>query len=318
MIRSFFLLSILGFVLALVSCERSTNKYAYTKPPTNFTELQNGFNKAELNPDINHIDDTTITIVATGHIYPLLNHPLAFESFVATIKAQNPDYVFILGDMVYNNTQKEWDLFFNYFAALKDKLYFSPGNHDLNYHYERYNGIRDHQFETEQRYISNVGYRYKTLKDNMANYVFINMNDSIDRVLAYLSYIESELDKSKPSLLLSSQCIWHKKQQNPDDPKTWTNKPFRREELLPQITHFDYLIHGDWGGKFYRYYWPKEKGKFHVMGVGNKKAGDSLYISRLEIFHDTIISYSIPVPVPDESKWYKKRDNNLNNIVSKL
>ena len=39
-----------------------------------------------------------------------------------------------------------------------------------------------------------------------------------------------------------------------------------------------YLIHGDWGGKFYRGKWKKSNGAFDLMAVGNRKVGDSLFI----------------------------------------
>ena len=157
-----FLFIIIGLILSFYSCE-SNKKVDNPSTPTTIIELQSSFNNIELTPEINEISNTSVVIITTGHLYPLLGHPVAYKTFVSTILSQNPDYVFILGDVVYNNTQKEWDLFFDYFKDLKEKLYFAPGNHDLNFHYERYYGKHDHQFEAEQRYIDNVGYRYFTL-----------------------------------------------------------------------------------------------------------------------------------------------------------
>jgi len=302
-IRILILFSIIGIVAVVASCK--SNKYLYKKSPTNLAELHSGFNAIELSPVIRESDDTSITIVATGHLYQLFKFPLVYESFVNTIKEQDPDYIFILGDWVYNNTQEEWDIFFSYFNDLRDKLYFSPGNHDLNYHYERYVGKRDNQFEADQRYLENVGYRYKLLKDNMANYVFLNMNDSMHRVVSYLESIKPKLDKKKPSILLTSQCIWHNTYQEPDDVTTWTQKPFRHEEFVPYIKNYDYLIHGDWNINYYRGYWPEEDGPFQVMMVGNRMSNDTLFITRLEVKRDTIISKPIYVPIPGESKWFK-------------
>lgn len=299
-------LGIISIVTLITSCSSSTDNCLYQEPPTNLADLHSAFNENELSPAISNIDDTSITIVATGHTYQLFKHPLVFESFVETIKKQNPDYVFILGDWVYDNKQKEWDIFFEYFKDMKDKLYFSPGNHDLNYHYERYVGKRDHQFEAEQIYLKNIGYRYKLLKDKMANYVFLNMNDSLDRVVSYLNYIEPMLDAEKPSLLLTSQCIWHNTYQDPEDVTTWTQKPFRHEEFVPHIKNYDYLIHGDWNINYYRGYWPKEDGPYQVMMVGNRMWGDTLFITHLEVFKDTILSHPVYVPIPEESKWFKK------------
>lgn len=307
MTRYFFSILFSIFILAITSCDSNYNKYAYKKPPTNITELQSAFNLTELTTEINKHDDTLLTIVATGHLYPLIGYPTVYESFIATVKAQNPDYVFVLGDVVRDDTQEEWDQFFDYFKDFKGKLYLAAGNHDLNYHYERYNGNFDHQFEAEQCFLKNVGYRYKTLKDNVANYVFINLNDSIDRVLEYLEIAEKELDTTKPMLLFSGQAIWHKAHQDPNNPKTWTQKSFTRDEILPHIQQYDYLIHGDWNLKFKRAYFPKEDGQFHVLSVGNRKIGDPFFVARLELSQDTIISQSINVPIAKESAWFEKK-----------
>lgn len=291
--------------MLFTSCVHDTISLQYNSQPTNLQELHNGFFEVELNPEIGESKTSPTTIITFGHTYPLLKYPLVFESFVNTIKQQNPDYVFVLGDIIFDNTQKEWDLFSKHFKGLKNKLYFAPGNHDLNYHYERYVGKTDNQFEAEQRYIENISYRYKLLNDVNANFVFINMNDSVERVLQYLKSIEKYLDNDKQNFFLSSQCVWHASTQNPDDVKTWPLKSFKREELLPHLEQFDYLVHGDWNKKFYRGYWPKKNGKFHTLAVGNKRKGDSLFITRLEVFKDTVLSFSIDIKLPKESNWYK-------------
>lgn len=287
------------------SCVNQSNHALYKTAPGTLEELQSGFFESEFLVDQHQFADSSLTIVAFGHTYPLLFDSVAFDAFIETVKAQHPDYVFVLGDIVRDNSEKEWQTVLDQFAKINSIFYFAPGNHDLNFHYERYFGKHDHQFEAESRYIDHVGYRYKTVKDNFANYVFVNMNDSIDRVLSYLNTTQANLDKSKPMLLLTSQCVWHNKHQIKGDLKSWTNKPFTREELLPHIGYFDVLIHGDWGGKFFRGSWKKPSGQFDVMGVGNRLAGDSLYISRIEIHPDTIIATGIPVPVPSNSSWYK-------------
>lgn len=305
MVKYLFSVLLLVSLIINTSCENNKQENKdFTKVET-LTELHSGFSEAELKPEIRNSKDKEHTIVATGHLYPLLKFPLAYKALVDSIKAQDPDYVFILGDIVKDNTQEEWDLFFDFFKDLKDKLYFAPGNHDLNYHYERYFGKRDNQVKAEQCYLNNVGYRYKVLKDNVANYVFINMNDSIHRVLEYIELTEKDLDSTKSSLLLTSQCIWHKKHQDPNNVKTWTEKPFKREELLPYVEHFDYLIHGDWNLKYRRGVFPKSNGKFDVLNVGMRKIGDEIFVSRLDISQDTLLGRPIYVKIPEESKWFK-------------
>ena len=142
-------------------------------------------------------------------------------------------------------------------ANFDASLYFSPGNHDINYHYERYHGKRDNQIEAELKYVKQVGYRYKMLQDQFANYVFINANDSAHRILAYLDLMKPELEEDKQLVLLSSQSLWHMDYQIPDIPKTWVKRPFHRDTLLQHVEYFDFLIHGDWGGKLFRSKWKK-------------------------------------------------------------
>jgi len=299
-------IGILFLTVSILSCNHPEKKPGFVPNPTTLEELFRGFNNTELSPDTVNLDKEPIVIVATGHLYPLLKYPLAYNALIETAKEQKPDYFFALGDMVFNNTDAEWDTVFSYLNKLNTRVYFSPGNHDLNYHYERYYGKRDHEIEAEMRYLNKVGYRYKLVKDNLANYVFINANDSVQRILSYINQIKPQLDYNEHLIILSSQSLWINQQQEPGKPHSWVNRPFHRDELLPKIQEFDYLIHGDWAAKFYRGKWKKKKtGYFDVMAVGNKKAGDSLYITRITIYKDTILAKPIMVNIPDKSHWYK-------------
>lgn len=288
----------------LVSCTNKNQQNQYVANPTTLEELFRGFNEQELTPEINQLNKEPIVLLATGHLYPLLKYPEIYNTLIDSIINQKPDYFFSLGDIVFNNTDEEWETVKNHLDKIQAKIYFSPGNHDLNYHYERYFGKRDNQIEAEMRYLNQVGYRYKLVKDEFANYVFINANDSVNRILSYIEQISPALDTNKSQILLSSQSLWVNKQQDPDDPKTWVNRPFNRDELLPYVENFDYLIHGDWGGKFYRGTWKKSNGAFDLMAIGNRKVGDSIFITRLEIYSDTILATPIWVHIPENSNWF--------------
>lgn len=298
-------LIILTFIILFAfSCSTTDKKPEYIAEPETLEELFRWFSPAEVTPEIIESEKKAIIVVATGHLYPLLNYPEAYNTLIDTIINQKPDYFFSLGDIVYNNSMKEWDTVKSYLNRLNTRVFFAPGNHDLNYHYERYFGKRDNQIEAELRYLNQVGYRYKILKDNFSNYVFINANDSIDRVLNFLNIARSHLDNDKHMILLSSQALWFKKHQDAEDPKTWVNKPFKRDEILPKIENYEYLIHGDWGGNFYRGKQKNSKGFFDVMAVGNRKVGDTLFISRLTIFEDTIMAYPVKIELPPDCDWY--------------
>ena len=290
----------------IYSCSIFSEKKAPYNPTT-LKELHNGFFDEELTPEILKSDKKEITIIATGHLYPLLNYPKVYNTFIDTIINQKPDYIFLLGDLIRDNTNQEWDSVLTRFNKVGCKLFFAPGNHDLNYHYERWEGSREHEFEAEMKYIDHVGYRYKLLQDNFANYVFINPNDSIDRVLSYLDIMKSQLDTTKMLILLTSQSLWHNLNQIPGDNHSWVNKAFTSDEILPKIEYFDYLIHGDWGGHFYLGTWPKSKGKFNVMSVGNRKQNDSLFVTKIVISNKHLVAEPIKVVLPKDSPWFDSK-----------
>ena len=287
----------------ICSCSISSEKKAPYNPTT-LKELHNGFFDEELTPEILKSDKKEITIIATGHLYPLLNYPKVYNAFIDTIINQKPDYIFLLGDLVRDNTIQEWDSVLTRFNKAGCKLYFAPGNHDLNYHYERWEGSREHEFEAEMKYIDHVGYRYKLLQDNFANYVFINPNDSIDRVLSYLDIMKSKLDTTKMLILLTSPSLWHNSNQIPGDNHSWVNKAFTRDEILPKIEYFDYMIHGDWSGHFYLGTWPKSEGNFNVMSVGNRKQNDSLFVTKIVMSDKHLVAKPINVVIPKDSPWF--------------
>ena len=299
--RLIFLLLAAGLFTACNQPKQKLPEKTYYKNPETLEQLFNWFSSDELKPDVYHFNRDSVVFVATGHLYPLLYHPDAYKAFLKTIKAQHPDYFFTLGDNVYNNTEKEWDTVLANFNTLGVPCYFAPGNHDLNFHYERYVGKHDHQIQAEERYLARVKCRYKLVKDDVANYVFINANDSLKRIMSYINYVRPLLDTNKQMILLSSQALWFNKQQDPNDPTTWPNRPFKREEILPQIKDFKHLIHGDWGGRFYRGIF---RG-YDVMSVGNRKAGDTLYITRFTVYKDSIAAKPVLVPVPEGSSWFK-------------
>ena len=301
--RKLFLLLLLAGVIT--ACQQQKKKFVdenYVANPTTLEELFSGFNSDEVTPDVYNFNRDSVVIIVTGHLYPLLYHPDVYNDFIETIKKQHPDYFFALGDLVYNNSDKEWKKVMTNFNKLNVPVYYAPGNHDLNYHYERYYGKHDHQIQAEERYLSWAKCRYKLVKDNVANYVFINANDSVKRILSYIDFIRPRLDTTKQMIMLTSQSLWFDKQQDPADPKTWPNRPFKREEILPKIKDFKHLIHGDWSGRFYR---GKFRG-FDVMAVGNRKEGDSLFVVRITVYKDSLVTRPVYVPLPENTSWYKK------------
>jgi calcineurin-like phosphoesterase family protein len=225
---------------------------------------------------------------------------------IASINDQESDYVWILGDIVYNNSEEEWDYILEKYKGIRAKRFHAGGNHDMNYHYERYYGIRDNQWEAESRFLNKIGYRYITIEDDLANYMMINMNDSLDRIESYLDIMLPQLNSEKPSILFTHHCAWDKTRSKAEDSHTWVKKSFNRDSLLSELTDFDYLIHGDWSEGYYSGVFPFQGKRFNAIGVGNLNEGDPLYITTIKITKDTLWSYPVFVEIPDTTTWKAK------------
>ena len=268
--------------------------------------LHSGFNTEELTKELITLNKDTVTIVAFGHVYALQYHEDVFDSMIAAINAEDPDYVWILGDIVFDNTDEEWEYLLRKYKDLKGKRYHAGGNHDMNYHYERYHNINENQWEAETRFLKYVGYRYKSIEDDIANYMIINMNDSLERIKEYLDEMLPGLNPDKQSILFTHHSIWQNTRSHAEDPKTWVKKSFYKDSLLAEIKDFDYLIHGDWGGKLYKGTHRYDGHKFKVIGVGNLNDGDSLYISTIKLTKDDLWAYPTFIEIPDSSTWGEK------------
>lgn len=294
------------FILLLASCGQGE----FVQSPESKQKLDSlhaGFNELELTKEVIDLNKDTATIVAFGHVYSLLFHEDVFDSMIEQINSEKPDYVWILGDIVYNNTEEEWDYLMEKYKGLSGRRFHAAGNHDMNYHYERYYGINENQWEAEIRFLNYVGYRYITLEDDVANYMMVNMNDSIDRINNYLDKMLPKLNRNKQSILFTHHCTWHKAMSKAEDPQTWVKKSFPRDSLLYELNDFKYLVHGDWGGKFYSNTITSKKTKYNVLAVGNLQEGDSLYFTTIKITNDSLWAYPVFVNIPDTASWKNSR-----------
>jgi hypothetical protein len=294
------------FIIILQSCNNETTPVQSNSSLQKLDSLHSGFNEVELTKQIINNQKDTVVIVAFGHLYGMLSHTELFEQLINVVNEQKPDYVWVLGDIVYNNTEEEWDTVLSYYQNFDGIRYHAGGNHDMNYHYERYFGVRENQWEAESRYLDKVGYRYLTLEDNVANYMLINMNDSIDRIDEYLSIMLPELNPDKPSVLFTHQAVWHENQSDADDPKTWVKKSFPKDTILSRLGDFDYLVHGDWAQKFYFNTQTFNGIKYYALAAGNYTEGEPIHITRIELSAGGMKAEAIPIPIPENSTWNKK------------
>lgn len=293
-------------LLFSASCSQKKDGFESELSKEKLADLHDGFTKRELTKEILITSGDSVVIVAFGHVYGLLYHPDVFDLLIKTVNAEDPDYVWVLGDVVYNNTEEEWNTVLSKYSVLKGKRFHAGGNHDMNYHYERYHGNRENQWEAESRYLDKIGYRYLTLEDELANYMLINMNDSLPRIKDYLTQMLPQLNPDKQSILFTHHATWHENQSLEDDPKTWVKKSFPRDSLMPQLVDFDYLVYGDWSEGFYFNSININGNEFEVIDAGNLKEGDPLHITRIVIKPDGVEAKPIDIPIPSESNWYKK------------
>jgi len=297
---------LLILMLLVTACSHSEKFVQSKESRQKLDSLHSGFNKKELTKEVITLNKDTITLVAFGHVYSLLHHEDVFDSMIDKINEQNPDYVWILGDIVFNNTEQEWSYLLNKYKGLQGKRFHAAGNHDMNFHYERYYGINENQWVAEQRFLSHIGYRYITLEDDVANYMMINMNDSLKRIKQYLNSMLPELNPDKPAILFTHHSVWHKSMSKADDPTSWVQKSFQRDSILAQLTDFDYLVHGDWGDKFFSGKSKYKSKKYNVIAVGNLNEGDDLYITTFKITKDSLWAYPVFVDIPDTTTWKTK------------
>lgn len=271
--------------------------------------LHSSFLESELTVDKHSSQDSTIRIITFGHIYHLQDEPELLNDLVTKVVEQEPHYVFVLGDIVFNNAQDEWDVMLKAFEKIECPLYFVGGNHDMNYHYERWFGKYHNQWEAEGRFIDNVGYRYKLIQDDFANYLILNFNDSLPRIESYLEQIKPQIDSTKMTILMSHQNIWKPTLATAKDPHTWPNKTMTGGELLKSLGFVNVFVNGDWNSYFKSETTANASRELTSISVGNKVKGDPLYITQLEISDNGVNAFPIDIEIDPESSWFDEPEN---------
>lgn len=247
-----------------------------------------------------------VRIAVVGHTYKLLSFENVWQDFLDTIRATQPDYVFHLGDIVFDNTDAEWAQALSGLKSIGVPVGISPGNHDHSFHYDRFNNITARTPLARWRFLTHVGYYNHYFTDDRANYVFLNSHDSVANICAYLDSIVPQLDSSKKALLFTHHFIWGGK-PNPKSPYAWAKKTYLWEEVRPCVRWADAIVVGDWNQKpgIWRQEWYK------AITVGNRLDGDPVYVCVIEI-SDRGVDFELhEVPVPDSDPWHYRRINKL-------
>lgn len=216
--------------------------------------------------------------VVFGHIRDMApNHENILDSLVLRINAENPDYIFLLGDLTYDGKPEHWEMIDRFLEKLDAPLISAPGNHDVTQ--PPLGGPGDRVLLS---YTKRFGYLYLTLKTEDATYITINSCDNAKVVNNYLRLALKKVDTSKHVFLLSHFKLWDDNKANrgnfPEFSDDWYflwNKKFDWEEILPEIKNkVDHVIAGDC-----TYSWePDVVDGIHVHPIGIGSPGSNMPI----------------------------------------
>ena len=192
-----------------------------------------------------HRKESTRFLLAS-HTYYMIQYPGLFEKYIDVMSQEiGIDYVFFLGDLVNVNNDREWKMVLGQISKLRPDVYFSPGNHDIY----KYPYIESHKTdapfpEWKTEYISRIGYDYKIIHGDNANFVLINSLDSLGEIKSFLVKSAGELNNGKQNILMSHHLPWddyyHKSGW-----KTWAHKSYRWDEIKPFLVNMNHLVAGD-------------------------------------------------------------------------
>lgn len=139
----------------------------------------------------------SFTFVVLGDRTAGANQPI-FEQILTTIKSLNSDFVINVGDLIEGYSQSEsivnseWNSIITNLADLKNKFYFTPGNHDIS------------DSLSERLYLSRTGYQRPYYSFSIGKNHFIVLDNSrqekVDKPDSIqLIWLISELSKHKKS-----------------------------------------------------------------------------------------------------------------------
>ena len=131
------------------------------------------------------------TFVVFGHGYSTLLSKKSREDFINKINKMNPKLVFILGDSELHKN----DILMQYKSKLKAKVFFSPGNNEI-------------QKGNLDKYLANVGYLDTLLKTEFGNFILLNSLASSKNINLFLKKIIKNMDTLVPTFLLTHHRIW--------------------------------------------------------------------------------------------------------------
>jgi len=291
--------------LAFIACTTAP-QIQERDPNVVLLQLQSSFVKAELEPKMLPSNGASFQLALVGHTYPLLPFPDELNLLIDSINQRSPDALVLLGDVVCYNDLEEWEKLNHALHRLEMPFFIVPGNHDVNFYRERDLGILTNQGFAEERYLEQADARCRLLQHKEADFLLINLNDSLDKVAAYIDTMRAHLDQSSPNFVLSHQDLWATPLDVPDNPQSWSNKSFGVNDLAPKLEGFDAFISGDWNiflQEGTREFFGEE---ISNIQVGMRVQGDPIYFTLLEVKDGEISTEAVSVSLSKDSKWPRK------------
>lgn len=167
------------------------------------------------------------TFVVFGHGYSTLLSKNSRDEFIKKINKTNPKLVFILGDSELHKN----DVVIHYKKKLKGKVFFSPGNNEI-------------QKGNLDKYLANVGYLDTLLKTEFGNFILLNSLASSKKINFFLKSIIKNVDTLVPTFLLTHHRIWDDNLISPlpyDHDKSYLFSDIDSNMILS----FNYIIAGN-------------------------------------------------------------------------
>jgi len=188
----------------------------------------------------NNLNEDQLHFVVIGHTYSTVDSIILRNNFINKINAENPDYVFILGDANLNDSKVLND----YITKINSKVFFSPGNHEI-----RANSLTN--------YINTVGYSDTTIITKKCNFIVLNSITSIQNINKYLKNSFTKINLSKPIIVLTHFRIW--------DDNLFSEYPYQHDKsyYYSEIDSFyraniDYIFAGNSSAQYFGKQYCKE------------------------------------------------------------
>ncbi len=190
--------------------------------------------------NLNNNIDSVLKFVVIGHTYSTIRNSEERALYIDKINEEKPNYVFILGDSEANN-----NLIYNeYVSNIKSKLFFSPGNHDINTY-------------TNSLYPKIVGYLDTTIIDDNCNFILFNSLDNIQNINKYLKTSLEKINTNNPTVLLTHHRVWDENLLSNSEYQH--DKSYLFSEMLPTIKNkVNYIFAGNSSAQYFGKQYCKE------------------------------------------------------------